>query len=289
MISYADLGGLGARDGAPVVHTWEPPPPEPPQVYVAATTSLKVLPWLLILLPLFLFQANRCSAAWWIWLPIVLSALVGITVTGLLTGNDRSLPQAVGSFIVGLAAVWLLMPFLGSRYRIVAFLKTLPVLAGFSVLAYVPTLLADEGGWLDFRPYLAVLLAVASLVATLALTLGGLPVRRRFRPIRFLSCLAVWILLAWTVIAAPFVIYALLESHVDLWEFFLGLLSISGITLALLLPLVLLSFFQPFYRARLLGWLKAPEADPSAVATTSPRIPGPYQSEATTAALGTGK
>jgi hypothetical protein len=187
-----------------------------------------------------------------------MGALVGITVTGLLTGNDRNLPQAVGSFIVGLAAVWLLMPFLGSRYRIVAFLKTLPVLAGFSLLAYVPTLLADEGGWLDFRPYFALLLAVASLVATLALSLGGLSVRRRFGPIRFLSWLAVWILLAWTAIATPFVIYALLQSHVDLWESFLGLLITSGITLVLLLPLVLLSLFQPFYRARLLNWLKVP-------------------------------
>jgi hypothetical protein len=258
VVSYANLGALGAREGMPVVHTWEPPPPEPPQVYVAATTSLKVLPWLLILLPLFLFRANRCSAAWWIWLPIVISVLVGITVTGLLTGNERSLSQAVGSFIVGLAAMWLLMPFLGSRYRIVAFLKTLPVLAGFSVLAYVPTLLGDGGGWIDLRPYLAALLAVAGLVATLALTLGGLSVRRRFGRIRFLFWLAVWILLAWTAIATPFVIYALLESHVDLWEFFLGLLFISGITLALLLPLVLLSFLQPFYRARLLDWLKVP-------------------------------
>jgi hypothetical protein len=249
---------LGAREGIPVVHTWEPLPPEPPQVYVAATTSLKVLPWLLILLPLFLFRPNRCSTAWWIWLPVVLSAVMGMTVTGLLTGNERSLSQAVGSFIVGLAAMWLLMPFLGSRYRIVAFFKTLPVLAGFSVLGFVPTLLGDGGGWIDLRPYLAALLAVASLAATLALTLGGLSVRRRFGRIRLLFWLVVWILLAWTAIATPFVIFAALESHVNWGEAFLVLLLISGITLALLLPLVLLSFFQPFYRARFLDWLKAP-------------------------------
>lgn len=227
-------------------------------MYVAATTSLKVLPWLLILLPLFLFRPNRCSTAWWIWLPVVISALVGITVTGLLTGNERSLSQAVGSFIVGLAAMWLLMPFLGSRYRIVAFFKTLPVLAGFSLLAFVPTLLGDGGGWIDLRPYLAALLALASLAATLALTLGGLSVRRRFGRIRLLSWLVVWILLAWTAIATPFVIFAALESHINWGEAFLVLLLISGITLALLLPLVLLSFFQPFYRARFLDWLKAP-------------------------------
>lgn len=241
-----------------MAHTWESPLPEPPEVYVAATTSLKVLPWLLILLPLFLFRPNRCSTAWWIWLPVVISAVAGITISGLVIDNYPNLPQVIGAFIVGLAAMWLLMPFLGSRYRIVAFFKTLPVLAGFSLLAFVPTLLGDGGGWIDLRPYLAGLLAVASLAAMLALTLGGLSVRRRFGRIRLLSWLVVWILLAWTAIATPFVIFAALESHINWGEAFLVLLLISGITLALLLPLVLLSFFQPFYRARFLDWLKAP-------------------------------
>jgi hypothetical protein len=252
----------------PVVVRWEPPLPEPSEVYVAASTSLKVLPWLLMLLPLFLFRANRGAAAWWIWLPVVVSTVVGITVIGLLTDNERSLQQAAGSFSIGLAAIWLLMPFLGSRYRMVAFLKTLPVLAAFSLLAYVPTLLGDEGGWLDFRSYFTALLAVASLVATLALTVGGLSVRRGFGRIRFLSWLAVWILLAWTAMATPFVIYALVQSHVNWGESVVALLLISGITLALLLPLLLLSFFQPLHRARFLAWLKVPEADPSAGAST---------------------
>ena len=274
MVSYANLGGLGVREGLPVVHTWEPPPPEPPQVYVAATTSFKVLPWLLILLPLFLFRANRRSAAWWIWLPVVLNAVVGVTVTGLLTGNERSLSQAVGSFIVGLAAMWLLMPFLGSRYRIVTFFKALVVLAGFSVLAYVPTLLADNLGWLDFRPYLAAFLGLASLAVTLALTFAGLRVSRRFGRVRFLFWLAVWSTLAWTAVLTPFVIIGVLKSQIDWGSTVLVLLVISGLTIALLLPLVLLSFFQPFYQARFLGWLKVPEAAPSAGATAPPKIPG---------------
>ena len=40
-----------------------------------------------------------------------------------MTDNDWSLSQAVCSFIVGLAALWLLMPFLESRYRIVDVLE----------------------------------------------------------------------------------------------------------------------------------------------------------------------
>jgi hypothetical protein len=164
------------------------------------------------------------------------------------------------------------MPFLGSRYRIVAFFKALPVLAGFSLLAFLPTLLGDRNGWLDFRPYLAVLLAVGSLVTMLAFTLSGWCVRRRFGRLRFLCWLAVWTLLAWTVIATPFIIIGSLHGHLAWEQVCLPILGISGVTLAPLLPLVLLSFIQPFYRARLFTFLNLPQPGPSAGATAPPII-----------------
>jgi len=270
VVAYADLGGLGAREGIPVVHTWEPPPPEPPQMPVAISISISTSLSLLILLPLFLLRQNRCSAAWWIWLPVVISALAGITITCLMTGNERSLAQTVVSFIVGLAAMWLLIPILESRYRIVAFFKALSVLAGFSLLAFAPTLLARQSGWIDLRPYLAALLALASLAATLALTFGGFSVRRRFGRIRFLFWLAVWTVLAWTVIASPFVIISSLNGDIEWGASLLAILYASAISLALLLPLVLLSFFQPFYQARFFGFFNLSQADQSAGAAVPP-------------------
>jgi hypothetical protein len=231
---------------------------------MAISVSIRAFLSLLILLPLFLFRPNRYSGAWWIWLPVIISVPAGITITCLMAGNERSVAEAVGSFIVGLAAMWLLMPLLESRYRIVTFMKALPVLVGFSLLAFVPTLLARHSDWLDLRPYLAALLALASLAVTLALTFGGLSVRRRFGRIRFLCWLVVWTLLAWTAIATPFVIVGSLRGNVDWGESILALLVISGLTVALLLPLLLLSFFQPFYRARLFGFLKVPQSGPSA-------------------------
>jgi hypothetical protein len=224
----------------------------------AAVSGLKFLVWLLILLPLFLFPQNRPPQTWWIWLPVLISALAGIALVCLMTGKEWSLVQAVCSFVVGLAAMWLLMPFLGSRYRIVAFFKALLVLAGFSLLAFVPTLLADHAGWIDLRPFLAALLALASLAVTLALGFGSLSTRRRFGRVRFLFWLAVWTALAWSVIATPFVIIGSLTNTLQWGAGFLAILSISAISLALLLPLVLLSFLQPFYRARFFGWLNLP-------------------------------
>jgi len=43
VVSDANLGGLGARAGIPVAHTWEPPPPEPPWIITAAPKSLGIL------------------------------------------------------------------------------------------------------------------------------------------------------------------------------------------------------------------------------------------------------
>ena len=228
---------------------------------------------MLMLLPLFLFRANRCAKAWWIWVPVGVTVLAGTVLVFLLTDSELSLPKAVCSFITGLAAVWLLMPYLKGRHRIGTFFKTLLLLAGFSLLAFVPTLLADRDGWLDFRPYLAALLALASLAAAFALTFSGFSVRRRFGRIRFLAWLAVWTVLAWTAIAAPFAIAGSLDSGPHWGELFSSILLISGIMLALLLPLVLLSFFQSFYRARFAGWLNRLQPDPSAgVALHPPRI-----------------
>lgn len=280
MVSYADLGGLGAREGAPVIYTWAPSPPEPPMVYVAATNNIEDLPWLLVFLPLFLLRRNRCCAAWWVWLPALISAGAGITITALATGNERGLTQAAGAFAVGLSALWLLMPSLESRSRIVAFIKALLTLAGFSLLAFVPTLAAAIGGWLDFRPYLTAMLALGSLVVTLALTFGGLYARRRFRRIHYLLRLAVWTVLAWMVVLTAFVFIGCVKDQTEWGEFVVALLGISGLTLVALLPFVLLSFFQPFYRARFFAWLNLPQASLTVGEAVPPVIAGAYRTEA---------
>ncbi len=235
--------------------TWVPPPPPPPAVYVAGRAVFRtVLPFLL-LLPLFLFPANRAAKAWWLGLPVGVAALIGITLICLTVNAEVSLQQVVVALVTGLGAVWLLAPRLRSRYRIAMFFKTLFLLAGFSGLAFGMTQLAGSGGWIEFWPYLASMLGCASLAVTLALTLAGFSVRRRFGRVRFLLWLAVWILLAWTAIMTPIFIITSWDSTPDWNQLIIAIPITSGITLALLLPLVLLAFFQPFYRTRLLELL----------------------------------
>jgi len=257
---------------------------------IAATSvSFKSLFWLLILLMLFLPRQNRTPEAWWLWLPVLTSALGTTALVGLMNGKEWSLLQAACSSVVGLAAVWLLMPFLESRSRMGAFFKTLPVLAGFSFLAFLPTLLELQSGWLDMRPYLAALLALTNLAVTLALSFTGLCLRRRFGRVRCIVWLAVWTVLAWTAIATPFAIIGSASGRNDWGEGLLAILSISAISLGLVLPLVLLSFFQPFYRNRFFGWLNLLQPGSIVGAAVPPKILDVCQPEAGAAAGMVGK
>ena len=235
--------------------------------------GFKLLGTMLVLLPLFLFRPNRCSKAWWIWLPVLVSAGAGTAIICLLSDYEWVLVQAACAFVVGLAAMWLLMPCLGSRYRLLAFLEALVVVAAFSELAFLPTLLAEKQGWLDFRPYLATVLALGSLAVTLALTLDGLSIRRRFGRVRFVCWLGVWTVLVWTAIATPFVIVGSLTGNIEWGATVLSILCVSAITFALFLPFVLLSFFQPFYRARFFGFLKIPQAGGVVESVLPPKLP----------------
>ena len=100
---------------------------------------------------------------------------------------------------------------------------------------------------------------------------------------------AVWMVVAWPVIATPFAVVALLKGNMDWVPALLSILSISAISLGLVLPLVFLSFFQPFYRERFFGYLKIPRAGPPAEAAAPPILPAVGQAEGTTTAAVTEK
>jgi len=274
VIVSADLGSLGARDSSPVTHTWEPPPPL--NVAVAAAPGLKFVLALLLLLPLFLLGPNRSPQAWWLWLALALAANLVIVMLSLSSNRDPIFAQAVYSLTLGVGAVWLLMPWLESRYRILAFLKTLPVMSGFSLLAFAPHTFGERGGSIDLRLYVAIALGVLSLAVTLALALTGLCLRRRFGRIRLLLALALCLLLVWILILSPLFIGVMLDGPSGWTKYLLAILFAAAHTLVLLLPLVLLSLFQPFYRARFLAFLSAPLPPPTAAAgPPAPNCTGP--------------
>ncbi len=95
-------------------------------------------------------------------------------------------------------------------------------------------------------------------------------VRRRYGRIRLLVWMIAWAWLLWNMGALPFV--ALGSWRVGWDHYIIAMVSTSAIILGLLLPLLLLSFFHPFYRERFLAFLNVAQAT-SAPASSSAGVP----------------
>ncbi len=242
IVASSDLGGLGSRDGSPITFNWVLPGVAP-----------MLLPWLVIL-ALLALKPNRHAAAWLIWLP--LGCVTAITLAPLpdLPEGTSFFLDVVAALAVGLAAVWLLTNYLRQQNRFVTFLCVLLALAGFSVLAAVAkralSLLTPES------LVIGIMLAAAVWASAMALILGGLICRGRYRPVGLFLWLLILVAAFWLVIAVPFFLFVVLVSggNVPLssWsEFFIPVFAIMTANYLTLLPFLILSSASPFFRERL--------------------------------------
>ena len=233
-----------------------------------------LVPWLAVLVLLAL-KPNRRASAWWIWLPLGLFA----AVEAALSGSFGFLPESATDMLVGLvtalgfglAAVWLLATYLVQRYRVVTWLCILAALIGFSALTF-----AAKQSWDPEALAGAVALLIVSFVLSLALTLASVFCRSRYRPIRLLMWLLIALLGMWTVLSAPFVVIGLILSHAGLsgsavLGVTMGVLITAGISGAIFLPFLVLSFANTLFRERLKQLLHVKiEAPPVVSAAPSP-------------------
>jgi hypothetical protein len=255
VVAYADLGGLGPKQGAPVAYDW-----------VAPSILPQVLPWLAIL-ALLMLKSNRCGSAWWIWVPLGLVGGAACAPESLLNYLPPSqlemFLELISALGFGLAAVWLLAGFLGWKHRLLAFVGVLLALGAFGSLAYL-----IRQGWEGIGGetlQIGIFLAASALVISVALILAGLVCRGRYGWLRLSLWLVAALVVLWLLVIGPFFVVAVISSggNVPL----LALLPVvgvaSGITFGVLLPFLLLSFANGFYRERLkallhLGGASAP-------------------------------
>ncbi len=264
MVAYADLGGLGSKQGTPVSYDW-----------VAPSAIPQLLPWLGIL-ALLLLKPNRCSSAWWIGVPLACVAGVGLvpqSAVGFMPSSTADvfigLISALG---FGLAAVWLVSSYLGWKHRMLALLGILLVLGGVGCLVSLLTL--DMGlGMLQ----LGIFLVASAAAMSVALTLAGLVCRGRYGLLRvtlwFLAALAV----LWLLVIGPFFLVAMISSQgqVPLWALFTGVGASTGLTFGVMLPFLVLSFVNGFYRERLKALLHMGDtaAPPPMINPPLPAVP----------------
>ena len=246
MVAYADLGGLGSKQGAPVAYDW-----------VAPSLIPQALPWLAIL-ALLLLKPNRCASAWWIWVPLGLVGGVAClpeSVLELLPSSQFEIfLELISALGFGLAAVWLLSSYLGWKHRMLAFLGILLAQGGFSLLAFVTRQGWEEVGLRRCRWGFS---SGECLVISVALSLAGLVCRGRYGWLRLSLWLIAALVVIWLLVLGPFFIFAMFASggNVPLLALCWDRGGGTGITFGVLLPFLLLAFANGFYRERLKGLL----------------------------------
>jgi len=289
-VASRGLGGLGATEGPPTACNW-----------TTAGLVPQLLPWL-AMLGLLALKPNRGWSAWWIWLPLACLAGGCYCLKLVSQGASNALVEgALGVLLevpialaVGLAALWLLVPYLDCRHRSRTFLGILTVLVAFTFCSF-----SARVGWgvgmeqiaslLDPRhcaatayagvtalPFVVPLvLPIPGLAA--AMVLCGLACRGRYRPFGlclrlFASLLGVWVVLSGLVFA---VWRIALPGHVEYAPFLAVGLFMVALTFALLLPFVVLSFSNSLFRERLMGLLQLQrEAPPANSLPATEPIPG---------------
>lgn len=257
MAAYADLGGLGIKQGPSVAFFWPMPNLVP-----------LLLPWLAVLVLLAL-PSNRNPRAWWIWAP-----LIGLTLLGaglqppiLLTDNEvLSVSVQVASAAgFGLTVLWLLGAALARRGRAVGIALAALAFAAVSLLAFLVGPVSESLGDLSrLEPavflYVALGWTVGGVVFAGALNLTGWSCRRRFNRVRVSLWLPLWLWLMW--LAAGGLVNGVMRI-VSGERFDWSGLLVAPVALALasfvtLLPFLILSFTNAFYRERLRQLLRLP-------------------------------
>jgi len=241
-VAVSDLGGLGAKEGSPVSYDWTLLNPLP-----------ALLPWLAILL-LLLLKPNRCAQAWWIGVPLACvagAACVPQLAPNLLPSSQfEVLVELISALGFGLAALWLVSSYLAWKHRLLTFLGMLLTQAGFSMLAFAIRHGWEEDIWLETLQ-LGIFLAVIVLVISVAVSLAGLVCRGRYGWLRLSLWLIAALAVIWPLVCGPFY----LISHVPAMVIF-GVVGVAVmLTFGLLLPFLILSFANRFYRERLKGLL----------------------------------
>jgi hypothetical protein len=261
VVAYTDLGGLGSKQGAAVFYDWAAPSLIP-----------QALPWL-AMLALLLLKPNRCASAWWICVPLACVggvACVPQSVLELLPSSQFEIVlDLISGLGFGLAAVWLLSSYLGWKHRMLAFLGILLAQGGFGLLAFGVRQSWGEAGIETLQVGIA--LAASALVMSVALSLAGLMCRGRYGWLRLTLWLITALVVIWLLVLGPFFVISVIASGGNIP--LLALVSIvamaTGITFGVLLPFLVLSSANSFYRERLKGLLHLGDAAPPPVITPS--------------------
>jgi hypothetical protein len=257
--AYADLGGLGTKQGPPAAFVWKMPNLVP-----------LLLPWLAVLVLLAL-PSNRHPRAWWIWAPLLVVALLGAGLNAAAEEANEEVftfaVQAAAAAGFGLAVLWLLGAALARRRRALAIALAALAFAAVSLLALlvspVSEMLAEAVRWESMVClYLPLFWLAGGVVFAGALNLAGRLCRRRPSRVRISLWLPLWLWVLWIVAVGLVNCVAKLVSgeRLDWTGLLVAPIILALVSFVTILPFLILSFTNAFYRERLKDLLRLPAA-----------------------------
>ena len=231
-----DLGALGAKQGPAIIYKWSPPSRLP--------QLLAPLALLLLLLP----KRNHSVQVLWVAAPVALSLVVASLLWAIPGGGSDApagLFEAFGATAFGLGAAWLLSPYLKRQGRFLTFLGMLVTMELVGVMVYM---VARQWSRNSVPMEMLIGVALFGSLTSMAIILAGRSCRERFGLLRLSLWSLVWIIAGWL---AFFVVMSVTAGHGPWLQMALAWLMVSGVTFGVLLPFLVLSFANGFYRERL--------------------------------------
>ena len=257
-MATADLGGLGANEGPPVFQVWRGM-----RSNLAAVFFPRAVPWLAVL-GLLLFKPNRCRQAWWVWLPLLAIAGLGLGAGKYAWASDTEMRETFQSMVMALGFGWAGLLLLATS---AAWPRRLGrfgcLLFGLSIVA-LPGLAFSrnwgQGMFSDLTDLVSgVLLQFLVFGLAAALSLAGWSVRRRFTVPRLLGRCALWLIVVWLVLAIPCATLNALGRGEALPGVLVTVGMASLVSLVVALPFLALAAANSLYRQRLQQLVVPPE------------------------------
>jgi hypothetical protein len=230
-----------------------------------------LLPWLAVL-ALLALPSNRNPRAWWIWAPVIGLVLLSAgleTAAQTFNGEGFSyLVQAACAAAFGIAAIWLLGSALVSRCRALAITLMAPTFAAVSLLAFAVSPVFEQIWDLQrwesaVVMYLLLFWIVSGLAFAGALNLTGRMCRCRFGRLRVSWALLLCLCIMWLLAGGLFgcVMKFAASGNLEWTGLLIAVLVLSVVSFVVMLPFLILSFTNSFYRERLQVLLRLPTAD----------------------------
>jgi hypothetical protein len=226
-----------------------------------------MLPWFGVLCLLAL-PRNRAAGAWWILAPL---GLVTLAVSLCRSSEQEPLvylADGLYALTFGAAGFWLLEPYVRSRFYPLRLASVFLIIIPTALVVWTVRFQGDWGPeWFAF----GMALGLVALITCAAFVGALLVCRRQYQPGRLLAGFAAIALLAGLIIYGFAAFVAVLGgAEISmLWVVLAMGVGMAALCAASLFPLLVLSFYNGFYRERLRHLLGC-SATASGVALTPP-------------------